>query len=96
MALFSPTATGTHSGNGKRGTVISQNIQLTWKNYPYLKIKAVADPLLASVNGTINVTISMVGDGWALQGKPADVVIVSDLAGGSAGTTLLNKRAEGR
>jgi len=86
--LFSPTATGTAiataTWNGQNPSVL-----LTWKNYPYLKIKTVINPSLVSVNDTLSVTISMVGDGWALQGKPADVVIVTDLAGGVGGGTLL-------
>jgi hypothetical protein len=41
------------------------------------------------VNETVDVTISMKGDGWALQGQPADVVIVTDLAGGVGGGALL-------
>jgi len=87
--LFNPSATGsviataTWKGQNPSAT-------LTWKNYPYLKIKTVVNPSLVAVNDTVSVTISMVGDGWKLQGKPADVVIVSDLAGGSAGTTLLH------
>jgi len=86
--LFNPTATGTAiataTWNGQ-----NPSATLTWKNYPYLKIKTVVNPSLVAVNDTVSVTISMVGDGWALQGKPADVVIVTDLAGGVGGGTLL-------
>ena len=86
--LFNPVATGTviatATWNGQ-----NPSATLTWKNYPYLKIKTVINPSLVAVNDTVSVTISMVGDGWALQGKPADVVIVTDLAGGNGGSTLL-------
>jgi hypothetical protein len=86
--LFNPGATGSTSAvatwNG-----ISQSTQLTWKNYPYLKITTNVTPKVVPVNGTVTVTISMLGDGWKLQGKPADVVIVTDLAGGTGGSTLL-------
>ncbi len=86
--LFNPGATGstvaTATWNG-----ISQTSQLTWKNYPYLKVTTSVSPKVVPVNGTVTVTISMLGDGWKLQGKPADVVIVTDLAGGVGGSTLL-------
>jgi hypothetical protein len=81
-ATASTQATATWSGQ-------SQIVQLTWKNYPYLKITTSVSPQVVPVNGTINVTISLLGDGWKLQGQPADVVVVTDLAGGILGTTLL-------
>jgi hypothetical protein len=86
--LFDPTATGTTTATATWNG-ISQTALLTWKNYPYLKITTTVNPTVIPVNGTINVTISMLGDGWALNGKPADVVIVTDLAGGVGGSTLL-------
>ena len=86
--LFDPAATGTTTVTATWNG-ISQNVLLTWKNYPYLRITATLSPTVVSVNGTFNVTITMVGDGWKLNGKPADVVIITDLAGGNGGSTLL-------
>jgi len=85
---YNPTATGTVKAtatwNGE-----SQYLTLTWKNYPYLKVTTSISPSVVAVNDPINVTIKMVGDGFALNGKPSDIVIVTDLAGGVGGDTLL-------
>jgi hypothetical protein len=86
--LFNPGATGSTTATATWNS-ITKNDQLTWKNYPYLKITTSVSPKLVPLNGTVNVTISMLGDGWKLNGKPADVIIVTDLAGGILGTTLL-------
>lgn len=68
---------------------ISQPIVLSWKNYPYLKPNINITPTSVNVGDTFDVTISLTGDGWNLTGHPADVVIVTDLAGGIGGPELL-------
>jgi len=70
-------------------TTVQQPIELSWKNYPYLNVKTVISPPHVGVNGTFDVTITLKGDGWNLTGKPADIVIVTDLAGGIGGPELL-------
>jgi hypothetical protein len=85
---YNPTATGkvyvTAVWNG-----VPESAVVTWKNYPYLKVGTSVSSSSINVNDTFDVTISMKGDGWALQGQPADVVIVTDLAGGVGGGALL-------
>ena len=85
--LFSATATGTTTATAKWNG-LSQTIPLTWKNYPYLKVTTSVDNSVVPINGTVNVTISLLGDGYKLDHKPIDVVIVSDLAGGLGGSGL--------
>jgi len=83
-ATDSGTVTVTASWN-----MISQPLALTWKNYPYLKPNITINPTSVNVGDTFDVTISLTGDGWNLTGHPADVVIVTDLAGGIGGPQLL-------
>ncbi len=72
---------------------VQQPLQMTWKNYPYLSelttITSSTGTSTVPVNGTFYVTISLSADGFNLTGKPADVVIVTDLAGGVGGPQLL-------
>jgi hypothetical protein len=76
------TATATWSS-------ISQPLQLSWKNYPYLSELTTISSQNVNVNGKFYVTVSLTADGWNLTGTPADVVIVSDLAAGIGGATRL-------
>jgi hypothetical protein len=84
---YDDTATGrctiTSTWNGT-----SQNLALTWKNYPYLSAEALVSPNVVNVTDNITITLRLKGDGWALQPKPVDFVIVTDLAGGAGGPEL--------
>ncbi|MFA5330754.1 MAG: VWA domain-containing protein [Methanoregula sp.] len=60
---------------------VHQNVQLTWKNYPYLSVETSVSPLTIAVNDTIDVTIKLKGDGWALEPNPIDAVLVIDRSG---------------
>ena len=62
--------------NGKQ-----ENTTVSFRNYPYLSIKTLVEPQSVAVNGSVNVTIQLVGDGWALQSKPIDVVLCTDRSG---------------
>jgi PKD repeat protein len=77
---YNPTATGncsvTATWNGTQ-----QNVLLTWKNYPYLSAFTSVSPLTVPVNGTVNVTVKLTGDGWDLTTNPIDVVILMDRSG---------------
>jgi hypothetical protein len=77
---WSGTATGTATVRATWGNV-SRNIVLTWKNYPYLSVETAVSPETVAVNETVNVTIRLRGDGWALQPDPIDVVLVIDRSG---------------
>ncbi|HVP95279.1 MAG TPA: hypothetical protein VMS89_08940 [Methanoregulaceae archaeon] len=67
----------------------TREIPVMWKNYPYLSAETYTSKSQISVNDTVDITIMLKGDGWALQPKPADVVLVTDLAGGIGGAGLL-------
>jgi hypothetical protein len=64
----------------------SKTIPVTWKNYPYLSVLTSVTPLTVGINQTVDVTIGFSGDGWALQPKPVDVLLLLDNSG-SMGTT---------
>lgn len=88
VTTFDATDTGTVTVTASWNS-ISQPLALTWKNYPYLKPSVNITPSSVNVGDTFDVTISLTGDGWNLTGHPADIVIVTDLAGGIGGPELL-------
>jgi len=63
------------------GTSTTQNIVVTWKNYPYLSAKTTLNPQKIKVNETVDVTVLLSADGWALQPQPIDVVLCTDRSG---------------
>ncbi len=77
---WSETATGTATVRATwNGT--TRTIPLTWKNYPYLSVETAVSPETVAVNETVDVTIRLKGDGWALQPDPIDVVLCTDRSG---------------
>jgi protocatechuate 3,4-dioxygenase beta subunit len=60
---------------------VTHNIDLQYKNYPFLSVDALAEPKTLVVNQSVNITIRLKGDGWALQQKPIDVMLVTDRSG---------------
>ena len=60
---------------------ITHTIELQYKNYPFLSVDAFAEPKTLEVNDTVNITIRLKGDGWALQQAPIDVVLLTDRSG---------------
>ena len=58
----------------KEDTVVS------FRNYPYLSVNVTVEPQVF-VNSSVNVTIQLIGDGWALQTRPVDVVLCTDRSG---------------
>jgi protocatechuate 3,4-dioxygenase beta subunit len=60
---------------------VTHTIELQYKNYPFLSVDAIAEPKTLEVNESVNITIRLRGDGWALQPKPIDVVLVTDRSG---------------
>ncbi|WP_214083789.1 VWA domain-containing protein [Methanoculleus sp.] len=77
---WSDTATGTATVRATWGNV-SRNIVLTWKNYPYLSVETAVSPETVAVNDTVDITIRLRGDGWALHPDPIDVVLCTDRSG---------------
>jgi hypothetical protein len=64
----------------------NHTIKLTWKNYPYLSVKTAVNPQTIAVNDTVDVTISLKGDGFAMVTVPIDAVLCTD----RSGSMLLN------
>ena len=62
----------------------TRTIPLTWENYPYLSVEAEAVPGTVNVTDTVDVTVRLRGDGWALQPDPIDVILVMDRSGSMA------------
>jgi hypothetical protein len=60
---------------------VTHTIDLQYKNYPFLSVDAIAEPKTLVVNQTVNLTIRLKGDGWALQQRPIDVVLLTDRSG---------------
>ncbi len=77
---YSQTATGTCDVVATWGSV-SRTIPVAWKNYPYISVETFVEPETVEVNDTIDVTVRLRGDGWALQPDPIDVVLVIDRSG---------------
>ncbi len=50
-------------------------IQVQWKNYPYLSVTADATPQTVKVNDTVNVNITVKGDGYMMQQHPITVML---------------------
>ena len=60
---------------------VTHTIELQYKNYPFLSVDAIAEPKTLVVNDSVNITIRLKGDGWALQQAPIDVVLLTDRSG---------------
>jgi len=56
-------------------------IDLEWKNYPYLRVETEVDPATVEVDDSVDVTIRLIGDGWALYPDPIDVMLSVDRSG---------------
>jgi len=67
---------------------VSKPIELTWVNYPYLSVGTSAINQTVAVNDTVDVTIRLKGDGYAMQPDPIDVVLVMDRSGSMTGTDV--------
>ncbi|HOI12884.1 MAG TPA: hypothetical protein PLG75_03455 [Methanoculleus sp.] len=75
---YSPTANGTCRVVARYGEDIFGDVSLTWKNYPYLSVETHVTPDVVAVNDTVDVTIRLRGDGWALKPDPIDVILCID------------------
>ena len=76
---YSPAATGTcdvvATWDG-----IERPVNLTWMNYPYLSVETNVTPETVTVSDTVDVTIRLRGDGWAMKPNPIDVILCVDRA----------------
>jgi protocatechuate 3,4-dioxygenase beta subunit len=62
---------------GTKG-IVERNITLNYKNYPFISVYTEVAPRTVMVDGLVNVSVILKGDGWALQPKPIDVVLLTD------------------
>ncbi|MGA2935433.1 MAG: VWA domain-containing protein [Methanomicrobiales archaeon] len=91
---WSATAEGTTTVNATwvdslTGTVtVVRFIDLSYKNYPFLSVYTEVSPKTVQVGGYVNVSVRLVGDGWALWPKPIDVVLCTDRS-----ATMLNNES---
>ncbi|KAF1077891.1 VWA domain-containing protein [Methanogenium sp. MK-MG] len=60
---------------------VSRMIDLEWKNYPYLRVETEVNPATVEVGDPVDVTIRLIGDGWALYPDPIDVMLSVDRSG---------------
>ena len=60
---------------------VTRQVTLSYVNYPYLTIQSWVNPTTVRVNETVDITVKVSGDGWALQPKPIDVLLLSDRSG---------------
>jgi hypothetical protein len=79
-AGFSPLAEGTARVRAK-WSAVSHDIDLSYKNFPYLSVYTSVDPSTVETNETVDVTIRVRGDGYALLPRPVDVFMVTDRSG---------------
>ncbi|MDD1666984.1 MAG: hypothetical protein LUO96_00815, partial [Methanomicrobiales archaeon] len=77
---YSPQAKGTAVVEAQWSSV-TRLVTLSYVNFPYLTIESWVSPATLRVNETVDVTVRVKGDGWALQPKPIDVLLLSDRSG---------------
>lgn len=58
-----------------------RTILLTWMNYPYLRVETEVNPETVEVGDSVDVTIRLIGDGYALHPDPIDVMLCVDRSG---------------
>ncbi len=59
----------------------TRSIDLVWKNYPYLRVETEVNPETVEVGDPVDVTIRLIGDGYALYPDPIDVMLCVDRSG---------------
>jgi hypothetical protein len=77
---YSPQAQGSAVVEA-RWAKVTRQVNLSYLNSPYLTIQSWVNPTTVKVNDTVDVTVKVTGDGWALQPKPIDVMLLSDRSG---------------
>ncbi|HMA05380.1 MAG TPA: hypothetical protein VKO45_05575, partial [Methanomicrobiales archaeon] len=60
---------------------VKRQVTLKYINYRYLTIESRVDPTTVRVNESVDLIVTVRGDGYALQPKPIDVVLVTDRSG---------------
>ncbi len=84
---FTPGAFETNAPTSESCTVEAKwgskwkSIVLEWKNYPYLRVETEVDRETVEVGKPVNLTVRLIGDGYALSPKPIDVMLCADRSG---------------
>ena len=60
---------------------MKQTLQLSWKNFPYLSVETEVTPKTVKVGETVEVTVWVKGDGYALMPTPIDAMLCTDRSG---------------
>ncbi|MDD5419412.1 MAG: VWA domain-containing protein, partial [Methanomicrobiaceae archaeon] len=60
---------------------VTRTIHLSWMNFPYLSVRTEVDRERVSTGESVNVTVTLVGDGYMLQPDPIDVILCTDRSG---------------
>ncbi|OPY38945.1 MAG: Bacterial Ig-like domain (group 1) [Methanoregula sp. PtaU1.Bin051] len=77
---YNETASGTATILAQWGSSTGSVI-VTFKNYPYLRVRTSVSPAVVTPNETFDVHIELIGDGWALRPKPIDAILCTDRSG---------------
>ncbi|MDE4907846.1 VWA domain-containing protein [Methanogenium marinum] len=68
--------------------VKSRSIDLEWRNYPYLRVETEVDRETFEVGKPVNVTVRLIGDGYALSPDPIHVMLCADRSGSMNGEKI--------
>ena len=60
---------------------VTRDIDLGYRNYPYLSVSTSVDPMTVETNREIELSVLLRGDGYALIPRPVDVFMVTDRSG---------------
>ena len=74
---FSNTASGTCIIKAQWG-LVTRTTLVSWKNYPFLSVEAVAIPQNIRLNDTFDVIINVTGDGYAMPGGEFTAILDQD------------------
>ena len=77
---YSPMAEGTAKVRA-RWSGVTRDLDLSYKNYPYLSVSTSVNPLTVETGKEVEVSIRLRGDGYALIPKPVDVLMLNDRSG---------------
>ena len=66
----------------------TRSIDLEWKNYPYLRVETNVSQKSVNVGDSVDVTVRLIGDGYALYPDPIDVILCADRSGSMSGARI--------
>ena len=78
---YSQGAEGNATVEAQWTTVVPPPVTLRYVNYPYLTVETEVNPKTIKVNESVDLTVRLKGDGYALKPKPIYVMLVTDRSG---------------